>query len=130
MLSYVHPVLAVFVLAFLAYVAALGVRARNDRRRRAEHLRLHARLAPWMYAVVVLNFLDGLLMQWMTRPPAELAASGHFQIGVGMVLLLSAGAASSRWMHHAFVRQLHPWFGVATLLLAAAQVIFGLQLLP
>lgn len=130
MLSYVHPVIAALVLALLAYVASLGVRARNDRRRRAQHLRMHARLAPWMYAAVVLTWLAGIGMTWLLRPPAELAASGHFRIGTALVAVLSAGALSSRWMHIRTVREIHPWFGALALLLAAAQVIFGLQLLP
>jgi hypothetical protein len=83
-----------------------------------------------MYAAVVLNWLDGVVVTWIVRPPDELATSGHFRIGLAMVVVLSASAASSRWMHRPLARQLHPWFGATAMLLAAAQVIFGLQLLP
>jgi hypothetical protein len=130
MLPYVHPILAALVLALLAYVASLGLRARNDRRNRAKWLRLHARLAPWMYAAVVGTWALGLVMQWTIRPPAELAASPHVRVGTALVAVLGAGALSARWMNVKAVRDAHPWFGVLAILLGAVQVFFGLQLLP
>jgi len=129
MLAYVHPFLAVSVLALLAYVASLGVRARNEPRHRAEHLRRHAELGRWMYAGVVLTWGGGLASVWMLRP-AELATSFHFRIGLTLLAVLTVSAITSRWMHLANVRAIHPWIGVLAMLLAAAQVIFGLQLLP
>lgn len=130
MLPYVHPIVGALVLALLAYVASLGLRARNDRRNRAKWLRLHAQLAPWMYAAVVATWGAGLGIQWATRPPAELAASPHFRVGVALVAVLGAGALSARWMNVKAVRDAHPWFGVLAILLGAVQVFFGLQLLP
>src|SRR4051812_26520108 len=111
MLSYVHPFVAVIVLALLAHVASLGVRSRSDRRNAGRYLRRHAKLAPWMYAGVLLTWSAGLASTWLLRPANELAASGHFRIGTALVLLLSAGALSSRWMNRPAVRAAHPWFG-------------------
>lgn len=130
MLAYLHPAIAVLVLAFLAHVASLGVRARNERRHRAAYLKRHAKLAPWLYAMVVLIWLGGFASTWALRPYEELATSGHFVIGVLLVVVLSAGALSSRWMDRPVVRAMHPWLGAAALLLSAAQVFFGLQILP
>ena len=130
MLAYVHPFLAVVVLALLAHVASLGVRARNDRRHRATYLRRHVVLARWMYAGVLLAWGGGLASTWILRPPAELATSGHFRIGVALAAVLTASALSSRWMHLPFVRAVHPWIGVLAMLLSATQIVFGLQLLP
>lgn len=130
MTEYLHPVAAVLALALLAYTASLGLRSRREPRRRRELLRRHAAVAPWMAAAVAASWLGGLGMVALTRPRAELAASGHFLLGTGMLALLLASATSSRWMDRARVRALHPWFGAALILLAAAQFFFGLQMLP
>lgn len=130
MLPYLHPLLAALVLALLAWSASLGVRSRSDRRRRAEYLELHARIGPWMYAGVVTSLVAGLAAMWWLRPADELATTAHFQAGVALVAALTASFVSSRWMHVAQVRAVHPWFGVLAMLVAAAQFVFGLQLLP
>ncbi|MBI5506781.1 MAG: DUF4079 family protein [Deltaproteobacteria bacterium] len=129
MLSYVHPLVAALVLALLGYVASLAIRSRNDRRAAPALLRQHARLAHWTYALVLATWAGGLLTMWWFRPERALAASGHFRGGVAMVVLLSASAFSSRWMESPAVRSLHPWFGATALLVAAAQVFLGLQIM-
>lgn len=130
MLSYIHPVLAALVLALLGYVASLAVRARNDKRHRDVYLARHARLAPWMYAAVLASAAGGLTTTFLERPWSELATSGHFRVGVPLVLALTASMVSSRWIDRPAVRAVHPWFGVLAILLAAGQVFFGLQILP
>ena len=129
-LPYIHPIAGALIIALLAYVGSLGLRARSDRRHAHRHLALHAWFGPIMYALAVASWVGGVLSTWLLRPDLELAASPHFGIGVAIVLALSAGFFSSRWMHRAAVRGLHPWFGVAAMLLAAAQVFFGLQITP
>jgi hypothetical protein len=130
MLAYLHPVSAALVLAALAWIASLGVKARNDRRNRAKWLALHRRVAPWVYAGILLSWLAGYASTWWLRPEAELATSGHYPVGIAMVAVLSVSFLSSRWMDNRTVRDLHPWVGVLALLLSAAQVFFGLQILP
>ncbi len=130
MLTYLHPLTAALVLAFAAYVASLGIRARNDRRRAGELLRRHAQLAPWVYALILASWLGGVATTWLLRPELELAASQHFRVGVALVAAFSASALSSRWMRMPAVRSIHPWFGVIGILLAAAQIFFGLQITP
>ena len=130
MLSYIHPAIAVLILTLLAHVASLGVRARNDRRHGAAYRKRHAQLAPWLYASVLVVWVGGLASTWALRPIEELASSGHFRVGTALVAVLSLGALSSRWMDRPAVRAVHPWLGVLALLLAAAQVFFGLQILP
>jgi hypothetical protein len=44
--------------------------------------------------------------------------------------VLGAGALWATWMNVPAVRAAHPWFGVLAILLAAVQVVFGLQLQP
>jgi hypothetical protein len=64
------------------------------------------------------------------RPELELGDSQHFRLGIALLAAFSASAVSSRWMRLPAVRSIHPWFGVAGLLLAAAQIFFGLQITP
>ena len=129
-LAYIHPLTAALTVALLAYVGSLGLRARNDRRRARQYLARHARLAPIMYGCAVASWLAGLLSTWLLRRDLELGASAHLRVGVALVLALSGGALTSRWMRHATTRSIHPWFGAAAMLLAAAQVFFGLQITP
>jgi len=128
--AYLHPVLSALVLGLLAYVASLGARARNDRRRRAEALAMHRRVAPWMYVLFVASWFGGLASTWLLRPEVDVAAGWHFRLGVAMVVLLTGSAVSSRWMSEKAVRALHPWFGVAAMLVSAGQIFFGLRFLP
>ncbi len=129
-LAYIHPVLAGVTVLLLGYVGSLGLRARNDRRHAREYLERHARLAPIMYTLILISWAAGFLSTWLLRRDLELASSAHFRIGVALVVVLSGGALSSRWMHRSTIRALHPWCGVAAMLLAAAQVFFGLQITP
>ncbi|HVO23611.1 MAG TPA: DUF4079 family protein [Candidatus Margulisiibacteriota bacterium] len=128
MLAYVHPVVAALTAVLLGYVGSLGLRARSDRRHAGQWLARHARLAPLMYGLALISWAAGVLSTWLLRPDLELAASAHFRIGLALVLTLSGGALSSRWMGRATIRALHPWLGAAAMLLAAAQVFFGLQI--
>ena len=130
MLPYVHPLSAGLAVALLGYVGSLGLRARSDPRHAGEYLARHARLAPVMYGLVLATWVGGVLSTWLLRPGLELAASVHFRCGVVCVLALSGGALTSRWMRHPELRAAHPWFGAAAILLAAAQVFFGLQITP
>ena len=60
MLAYAHPLAAALVLGLLAWTASLAIRARQDRRRRADLLALHARVAPWAYAAMVASAVGDL----------------------------------------------------------------------
>jgi hypothetical protein len=129
-LPYVHPVTAGCVVALLGYVGSLGLRARSQPRQARQYLARHARLAPLMYILVLASWVGGFLSTWLLRHDLELATSVHFRIGVASVSVLSAGALTSRWIGRPEMRAAHPWFGVAAILLAAAQVFFGLQITP
>jgi uncharacterized protein DUF4079 len=121
-LTYLHPV------ALLGYVGSLGLRARSDRRRARLYRQRHAHLAPIIYGLVILNWLAGFVSTWLLRHDLDLGASAHLRIGGALVLALSGGALTSRWIDRSAARAVHPWFGAAAMLLAAAQVFFGLQM--
>lgn len=130
MLTYVHPIAAAAVTLLLFYVGSLGLRVRTQRRHRAVLLRTHARSAPAMYVLMLVTWGGGLVTTWRLRPDLELLASTHFRLGCLLVIVLTAGWLTSRAMHRPWAREAHPWFGVAALLLAVAQVFFGLQITP
>ncbi len=130
MLPYLHPAIAALGIALLGYVGSLGLRARNDRRHASAYLARHARWGPVMYALILTSWVGGVLSTCLLRHDLQLAASAHFRIGVLIVGALSAGFITSCWMRRPDLRALHPWFGAAAMLLAAAQVFFGLQITP
>jgi len=129
-LPYLHPIGAGLTLVFLAYVGTLGLRARSDRRRARALLARHSRLAPILPWLVGASWIAGFLSTWFLRHDLELGASPHLRIGTALLLALVAGALTSRHMHRPTIRAIHPWFGLAALLLAAAQIFFGLQITP
>ena len=130
MLAYVHPVIGALTVGLLVYVGSLGLRARSDRRRVRQLLAQHARLAPILYALILVSWAAGVVSTWLLRRDLELAASPHFRIGILLVLALSGSWLTSRLMARTGMRAIHPWFGAAAMLLAAAQVFFGLQITP
>jgi hypothetical protein len=130
MLPYLHPAVAGLVLLLLGYVGSLPLRARSDRRQATRLLQRHARLAPVVYCLVLASWAAGLLSTWLLRRDLELGTSTHLRIGIALAVALTGGAVTSRWMHRAEIRAIHPWLGIAAMLLAAAQVFFGLQITP
>jgi hypothetical protein len=127
--AFLHPVMALVSLAFMAYVASLGLRSRE---RTEAHVRpRHAHLAPYMYGAVLANVAVGALSTWYLRPDLPLTSSAHFRLGLVIVALLSAGAVLSRGIEaNETARLLHPIFGLLALVLAALQIFFGMPLLP
>lgn len=132
MLSYLHPVTGGACVVLLVYLGLLGLRMRTARRDREELARRHARLAPWVYGFIVTSWAAGLVSTYWFREQLDLAGSFHFRIGTITALLLS-GSAVTAWLmqrDRPQLREIHPWLGATAVLLAAAQVMTGLQLLP
>lgn len=119
-------------MVLLVVVGSLGLRARTQPRRRRELLALHARLAPAAYVLVLLVWLAGAASTWALRGDLTFAESLHFRSGTAIALLLTGSALSARAMRRggATARDLHPWLGAAALLLAAAQAVTGLRIMP
>lgn len=97
-LAYFHPVAGGAVLAFLFYVGSLALRSRSRRRGAAALLAQHARLAPWMFVLVLVGWAGGLFSTWWLRHDLELGGSTHLRIGVGLVVALTGGCLTSRVM--------------------------------
>jgi len=129
-LAHVHPIAGALVIALLVYVGSLGLRARADRRHARDLLIRHVRLARIMYPLMLVTWVFGLASTWLWRPDLQVWPTTHFRFGVALVAVLSLAALTSRSMHRPTVRTIHPWIGAAAMLLAAAQVFFGLQITP
>ena len=129
--AYLHPVAGLVATALVAYQASLGLRARGVRRGADDARRRHAALGPWLWTLVTLNWAGGIVAVRWWRTDIETAASGHFAVGSGILVLLTAGALLSRRVPtDARARTIHPLLGAAALLLCGVQVFPGLQLLP
>jgi hypothetical protein len=128
--AYLHPIAGGAVILLLLYAGSLGLRARNDRRREAALLAQHARWAPVAFWLTILSWAGGAGSTWWWRHDLELLSSAHFQIGSALCATLLLSGITSRWMSRAWMRAIHPWCGAAAMLLAAAQVFFGLQITP
>ncbi len=86
---------------------------------------------PWVLGLVVANFAGGLASAWLWRDPEDLAASGHYAVGLAVVILFGlAGVVGLRIDRMPRLRVLHPWIGAAALLASAIQVFLGLQIVP
>jgi hypothetical protein len=129
---YIHPIFGATVLALLVYVASLGLRLRTVRRGRAELAARHARLAPWAYAGVLLSWVAGLLSTWFLREDLDASSTFHFRVGLLIAVLLTGSALTARWLSRGnkAARELHPWLGAIAALLAAAQAVTGLRIMP
>ncbi len=128
---WLHPLLGLATVALAVRQASLGLRSRRQgpgaRMLRASH----RRAGPWLLALVVANWLAGLASVRIDPRDLELAASGHFQVGSGLVVLYGLAALVSRRIDRdPRARAVHPWLGAAALLLSGVQVFLGLQLMP
>jgi hypothetical protein len=130
--AYLHPLSGALIVLLLLYVGWLGLRLRNARRERAALAARHARLAPWVYALVLASWAGGVLSTWGLRHDLTLASSFHFRLGSLITILLSASALTAYRMRRdrPAWRDWHPWFGAGALLAAAAHVVAGLRMMP
>ena len=129
LLAFLHPLSALASIAFLAYVASLGLRSRD---RTGRHLRArHARLAPWAYGWMTVNFVGGALSTWYLRPDLTLGDSAHFRFGLIVLVLLGGAAVLGRVIGtNETARLLHPMLGLLALVLSGLQIFFGMPMLP
>ena len=128
---WIHPILGLVTTALALQGASLALRGRRAGARGAALLARHRALMPWVYGLVVANFAAGVLSCWLWRDEEDLATSGHFTVGVALVVLFSVGAWLSRRMYvDRRARLVHPWVGAAALLAAGVQIFLGLQIVP
>jgi uncharacterized protein DUF4079 len=130
-LLYLHPAVSLATVGLAGWGASLGLRSRLPRRDAIACRREHRRVMPWVYALVLINWPFGLAATWWGRPEIEAATSGHFSVGIAIVLTFTIAALLSRRVpDDPRVRAIHPVVGAAALLLCGVQIFLGLQLLP
>ena len=128
---WVHPVAGLLTTALAVHGASLVLRARRLGARGAPLRARHRRLMPWVFALVVANWIGGVLSAWLWRDPEDLAASGHFTVGTVVVLLFATAAVLGRAIdRHPWLRGVHPWIGAGALLASGVQIFLGLQIVP
>jgi Protein of unknown function (DUF4079) len=128
---YVHPLVGLVTVGLGVYAASLGLRSRTRSIAAEELRRRHARIGPWLWALVVTNWLAGLGTMWLRREDVEVAASGHFTLGSVIAALFTAAALVSRRIPtDDRARTIHPLIGATAVVLSGVQVFLGLQLLP
>ena len=128
---YAHPVAGFATIGLAAYAASLGLRARTASARALDARRRHARIGPWLYALLLLDWLGGLGTMWTWRPEYEATTSGHFTVGSLICAVFTAAVLLSRRVpFDPRARRFHPIVAAVGLLLCGVQVFLGLQLLP
>ena len=128
---WIHPVLGLVTTTLALQGASLALRGRRGGARGAALLARHRALMPWVYGLVVTNFAAGVVSCWLWRDEEDLATSGHFAVGVALVVLFSAAALVSRFIAtDRRARLVHPWIGAAALLASGVQIFLGLQIVP
>lgn len=131
-LAWVHPALGAVVLVLLCYAGSLGLGSRARQRRGAALAARHARLAPVAYGAVAATWLAGFLSARLLRSDLGDAGTLHARSGTLILALLTGSALLARSMvrGNPTAREIHPWLGAAALLLAAAQAVTGLRIMP
>ena len=128
---WIHPLAGLVTTALAFHGASLALRARRLGPRGASAMRRHRALMPWVLALVVANFAGGLASAWLWRDPEDLAASGHYQVGLFVVAAFAAAAlVGLRIDRDPRLRRVHPWIGAAALLASGVQIFLGLQIVP
>lgn len=118
--------------ALAAYQASLGLRLRRGAGDAEWARRRHRTLGPWLYALVLANWLAGLAtVHWLRPELEESGTSGHYLLSNVICALFTAAVLLARRIDvDERARRLHPVVGAVTLLLCGVQVFLGLQLLP
>jgi hypothetical protein len=126
---WLHPATGLMTVVLTARAASLAFSGRRGGLRARPKLAEHAALATWVWWLVLGNWLLGVATVWVYRPDLQPAASTHFLAGTGVLVLLTISRQlSRRFDHDPRARTIHPWVGLAALLLAGVQVFLGLQL--
>jgi hypothetical protein len=126
---WMHPATGLLTVMLTARAASLAFGGRRGGSRAGAKLAQHAALGEWVWWLVAGNWALGLATVWVYRPDLDPAASTHFVAGSAMLVLLTVSRLLSRRMHaDPTARAVHPWVGLAALVVAGVQVFLGLQL--
>jgi hypothetical protein len=126
---WLHPALGLATVVLAVRVAGLGLGARAPGQRGVRSRARHRAITPWLYGLVLANWVLGLATVVLVRTDLEATRSTHFVVGSVVVALFTlAGLLSRRIAFDPRARAVHPWVGGAALLLSGVQVFLGLQI--
>jgi cytochrome bd-type quinol oxidase subunit 2 len=130
-MEFVHPALGAAVILYSVWIMSRGLAARQGGKGAHQARRTHKKWAWYALWGMVLAALTGIGSTLWLRPDLELGETWHLAIGLVCVGLMGLAALLTRYFtHNAQLRQVHPWIGIAAVVLGIAQAIVGIELLP
>ena len=130
-MAFLHPVLGALTIVFSVWIMARGLTARQGGKSATNARRFHKRWAPWAFCAMLASGLTGTASTLLLRPDLTLGETNHLVVGWTAIGLMGAGGLLTRaFTRNPWLRSVHPWIGVAAVLLALAQGVIGIQLLP
>lgn len=130
-MALLHPVLGALTIAFSVWIMARGLTARQGGKSATRARRFHKRWAPWAFVAMVLSGLTGMASTVWLRPDLELGETRHLVVGWTAIGLMGAGGLLTRaFTRNPSLRSIHPWIGIAAVVLALVQGVLGIELLP
>jgi hypothetical protein len=130
-MAFVHPAIGALTILFSAWIMTRGLVARQGVKESTKARRFHKKWAPWAFAGMVLSGITGLLSTLLLRPDLTLGETWHLVLGLTSIGLMgAAGLLTRSFTRDPRLRTVHPWIGVAAVVVAAVQGIVGIELLP
>ena len=128
---FLHPLIGAVTILLAVWVMARGLAARRGGRGATAARRFHKRWSPWAFGAMLLSGLTGTASTVWLRPDLTLGETNHLVVGWTAIGLMAAGGLLTRaFTRNPGLRSVHPWIGVAAVVLALAQGVIGIQLLP
>jgi len=130
-MAYVHPILGLLSVLLMCWVALNGLRSRHKARYALKARRLHHRVAPWIYLLWAITLAVGWASTTWIRSDIHAGSTKHFVaawaslVVFGIAALLSLRVPQAPW-----ARRIHPWFGIAGVVIALTLAALGMTLLP
>ncbi|MEQ1506530.1 MAG: DUF4079 family protein [Myxococcota bacterium] len=130
-MALVHPVLGTITILFSVWVMSRGLIARRGTKASTAARRIHRKWAPWALGGMVLSGATGLASTVWLRDDLTVGETWHLAVGCTAIASMgAAGLATRAFSRDPRLRTIHPWIGVVSVVVAIAQGILGIELLP
>jgi len=130
-MAYVHPIFGAVTVLLFFWVTTLGFRGRHRKPYARQARYLHGRLAWLTWYLVLFSVFGGTLSTALLRSDLHVATSWHFRVGwvlAGIMCVLAW--TSRRFQRQPATRSVHPWLGIAALIIAPLLGALGFEMLP
>lgn len=130
-MEFVHPAIGTLVILYSVWIMSRGLVARQGGKHAHQARRTHAKWAWYALYGMILAALTGIGSTLLLRPDLQLGETWHLALGLVCVALMGLAALLTRYFtKNAQLRKVHPWIGIAAVVLGIAQAIVGIELLP